>query len=323
MSRKGWLLFVAMGVIWGLPYLLIKIAVRQVAPPMLVEMRTGGAALLLLPLALGRGELAPVLRRWRPLVAFAVAEMAVPWLFLFSAERRLSSSLSGLLVAAVPIIGTVLGALTGVERLDLGRLGGVALGLGGVAALVGFDVSGSDGWAAASIGIVAIGYALGPWILSRHLSDLPNLGVISAALALCAVIYAPIAAFDVPAHALSRSVVLSVAGLTLVCTALAFVVFFALIAEVGPVRSTVITYVNPAVAVLLGVTVLGEHFGFGTAAGFVLIILGCVLATGHAPHRSPSSPPLPDADQSGAAEEAPIALGDGADTVADRAAAGD
>jgi drug/metabolite transporter (DMT)-like permease len=169
---------------------------------------------------------------------------------------------------------------------------------------------------------VAIGYALGPWILSRYLSDLPNLGVVSASLALCAVIYAPIAAFDVPA-ALSRSVVISVAGLTLVCTALAFVVFFALIAEVGPVRSTVITYVNPAVAVLLGVTILGEHFGLGTAAGFVLIILGCVLATGHAPHRAPRTPPVTAADRSRRGDGAHLALEDTRDTVADRAASGD
>lgn len=282
MSRKGWLLFVAMGVIWGVPYLLIKIAVRQIAPPMLVEMRTGGASLLLVPLALSRGELLPVLRRWRPLLAFTVVEMALPWLFLFSAERKLSSSLSGLLVAAVPIIGTILGVLTGIERPDTRRLAGVVVGLAGVAALVGFGVGRSDAWAAASVGIVALGYALGPWILSRHLADLPNLGVISAALVTCAVVYAPIAAFDVPAVSLSRSVVLSVAALTLICTALAFVVFFALIGEVGPVRSTVITYVNPAVAVLLGVGVLGERFGVATAAGFVLIVLGCLLATGRA-----------------------------------------
>jgi drug/metabolite transporter (DMT)-like permease len=279
-SRKGWLLFIAMGVIWGLPYLLIKISVREVAPPMLVEMRTGGAALLLVPIALARGELVPVLRRWKALVGFSLAEISIPWLLLFNAERKLSSSLAGLLGAAVPLASALLARVTGTaDRLDRRQLLGVLIGLGGVAALVGFNVAIADIWAALSIGVVAIGYAVGPWILSRYLSDLSALGVMAAGLALCAVIYAPIAAFSVPTRPLSTSVVASVVGLTLICTALAFVLFFALIAEVGPVRSTVITYVNPAVAVLLGVSVLGERFGVGTAAGFVLIVVGCVLAT--------------------------------------------
>lgn len=288
MSRRGWLLFAAMGVIWGLPYLLIKIAVREVPPPMLVEMRTGGAALILLPIAWRRRELAPVLKHWRPVVAFAVCEMAIPWLFLFSAEEKLSSSLSALLVAGVPLIAALVGRITGADRLNGRRLAGVVIGLGGVGALVGFDVGTSNALAAASIGVVAIGYALGPWVLSHYLSDLPNLGVVAVAVTLCAVLYAPIAAFNVPARPLALSVVLSVVGLTLVCTALAFVLFFALIAEVGPVRSIVITYVNPAVAVLLGVGVLGEGFGVGSAFGFLLIIAGCVLATSRGGQPAPA-----------------------------------
>ncbi|MHB1986495.1 MAG: DMT family transporter [Acidimicrobiales bacterium] len=279
MSRKGWLLFVVMGVLWGLPYLLIKVSVREITAPMLVEMRTGGAALILLPLAISRGQLRKVLRRWKVLVAFSVVEICLPWLFLFNAERKLSSSLAGLLVAAVPLVGALLARVTGADRLDRRRLLGVVLGLGGVGALVGLDVSGSDAWAAVAMVVVVIGYALGPWLLSHYLSDLPGLGVMAAALALCAVIYAPLAATEVPDRAFSATVVASVIGLTVVCTALAFVLFFALISEVGPVRSTVITYVNPAVAVLLGVTVLNERFGLGSAIGLVLIVSGCYLST--------------------------------------------
>ncbi|MHB8457114.1 MAG: EamA family transporter, partial [Acidimicrobiales bacterium] len=210
MSRKGWALFVVMGVIWGLPYLLIKISVREISAPMLVEMRTGGAALILVPIALSRGELRPVLRHWKAVIAFSVAEISIPWLLLFSAERRLSSSLSGLLVAAVPLLGVLLSRLTGGGRLHPRRLTGVLVGLGGVGAVVGFDVGRSSIWAALSIGIVATGYALGPWILSRYLSELPNLGVVAAGIAVSALTYAPIAAFQVPTHALSASVIASV-----------------------------------------------------------------------------------------------------------------
>jgi drug/metabolite transporter (DMT)-like permease len=278
-SRRGWLLFVAMGIIWGLPYLMIKVAVREVSPALLVLMRTGGGALLLVPLAASRGALRPLLRRWRPLLAYTIAEMGIPWFLLFSAERRLSSSLSALIVAAVPLVGAVIGRVTGDDRLDRRRVFGLLVGLAGVGALVGFDVGRSDLLAALSLGGVAVGYAVGPWILSRYLSDLPAMGVVAGSLVVCAVLYAPFAALSLPSRPLSSDVVWSVVGLTLVCTAVAFVVFFALIAEVGPVRATIITYVNPAVAVLLGVSVLGERFGGGTAAGFVLIIAGCFLAT--------------------------------------------
>jgi drug/metabolite transporter (DMT)-like permease len=205
--------------------------------------------------------------------------MGVPWILLFHAEQRLPSSLSGLLIAAVPLVGAVLARLTGSDRLDRRRLLGLAVGFGGVALLVGFEVGHSDLWAAASLGGVVVGYAVGPWIVARHLSDAPPLGVVAGSLLLCALAYTPIAVFQLPHHALKAPEIESVVALTLVCTVLAFLVFFALIAEVGAYRTTIITYVNPAVAVLLGVTVLRESFGIATAAGFLLIVIGCFLAT--------------------------------------------
>lgn len=280
MTRRGWVLFVALGIIWGLPYLLIKISVREISPVFLVFLRTAGGSLLLGPIAIATGAVRPILRRWKPLLVYTFVEIVVPWLLLFNAERKLSSSLTGLLVAAVPLAGAALAVATGSDRLDGRRLAGLLLGLGGVAALVGLDVSGSSLLAALSLGGVAIGYALGPWVLARHLSDLPSLGVVAGSLVVCAVLYAPLAAFEVPHRALSASVIESVVALTVICTAVAFLVFFALIGEIGPMRTTVITYVNPAVAVLLGVSVLGERVGAGTAVGFVLILGGSFLATG-------------------------------------------
>lgn len=282
MTRRGWVLFVALGIIWGLPYLLIKVSVRELSPAFLVFVRTGGAAVLLVPLAAVRGELRPLLKYWRPLLAYTTVEMGVPWVLLFHAEQRLSSSLSGLLIAAVPLAGALLAWLTGSERLDPRRVIGLAVGFLGVALLVGFEVGRANLWAAASIGGVVVGYALGPWVIARHLSDAPPLGVVAGSVVLCAAAYAPIAAFELPQHSVSASVIESVVALTVVCTVVAFLVFFALIAEVGAYRATVITYVNPAVAVLLGVTVLGEKFGVATAAGFGLIVVGCVFATGRA-----------------------------------------
>lgn len=301
MSRRGWVLFVALGIIWGLPYLLIKVAVEQVSPSLLVLMRTGGGALVLLPVAAARGELLVALRRWRALLALSLAEMAGPWWLLFNAEKRLPSSLSGLLVASVPLVSALLAVVTGSDRVDLRRLAGLLLGAGGVAALVGFDVGHSQAWAAASMLGVVVGYALGPWIIAHFLTEAPPLGVISWSFAFCAIGYAPIVAFQLPTQSLRLSVVGAVVGLTLVCTVTAFLVFFALVAEVGAMRMTLITYVNPAVAVVLGVAVLGESFSAPTGAGFALILAGCYFASRPVAQKALAVPidGVPAADVSG------------------------
>jgi drug/metabolite transporter (DMT)-like permease len=279
-TRRGLWLFAAMCVIWGIPYLLIRVAVRELTPSTLVFARTAVAALLLLPVAAARGDVRPVLRRWAPLLAFAAIEIAIPWLLLASAERRLSSSLSALLIAGVPLVGAVVTRTTGDrERLGGTSAAGLLVGLGGVAAIVGLDFGHTSALGLVEVAGVVTGYAVGPIVLARHLPDVPGLGVIAVSLALCAVAYAPVAAVELPAKAPSWHVLASVATLAVVCTAVAFLLFFALIAEIGPVRATVITYANTAVAAILGVGILGERFTTGMAIGFPLVLLGSVLAT--------------------------------------------
>jgi drug/metabolite transporter (DMT)-like permease len=280
MSRRGWLLFAAMCVIWGVPYLLIKVAVREVTPATLVLARTGIGALLLVPLAAARDELRPVLVAWRAVIVYTVIEIAIPWLLLSSAEKRLSSSLSGLLVAAVPLVGAVLSRTTGgSDHMDRRGVAGLVLGMVGVAALVGFDVSGAEVGAVAAVAVVVLCYAIGPMILARFLGNLPSLGVVAASLGLCAIGYAPVGILQAPGHLPNGRVLAALAVLGVVCTAVAFVAFFHLIGEIGPVRATVITYINPAVAVALGVAFLGESFTVGTGLGFALVLAGSFLAT--------------------------------------------
>jgi drug/metabolite transporter (DMT)-like permease len=279
-TRRGWLLFAAMCVIWGIPYLLIKVAVRDLSPATLVLCRTGIGALILLPIAASRGTLWPALKRWRGVLLFGLVEMAIPWWLLSNAETKLSSSLTGLLVAAVPLASALIVLLTGGrERLGVSHALGLLLGLAGVSALVGFDLGHVSARPVSEVAVVVVCYALGPLILSRMLSDLPAFGVITISLAATAVAYIPIAAFSLPSTRPSGEVIISVLILSAVCTSLAFLLFFALIDQIGPVRATVITYVNPAVAALLGVTILSESFTFGMAIGFVLILAGSVLAT--------------------------------------------
>jgi drug/metabolite transporter (DMT)-like permease len=280
MTARGWALFAAMCVIWGIPYLLIKVAVEDVSPSMLVLARTGIAALLLLPIAAARNELRPLLRHWRPLLAFAGIEIALPWVLLGSAETRISSSLTALLIAAVPLVGTAIALVTVPrERLTRDRGLGIVLGMAGVASIVGLGIEGASPVAIVQVLLVAVCYAVGPVILQRWLADLPPLGVIAASLGVSALVYVPITALAGPGKAPSFDALVSIVVLAVVCTALAFLVFFALITEIGPVRATVITYVNPAVAAVLGVVVLDEAFTVGMAVGFVLVLAGSVLAT--------------------------------------------
>jgi len=280
MTRRGWILFAAMCVIWGIPYLLIKVAVRDLAPADLVFARTAIGTLLLLPIALSRGQVRPVLTRWRPLLLYSLVEIAVAWFLLSEAETRISSSLSGLLIAAVPLVGVLMVRATGTkDRLTGTRLTGLLLGLAGVAAVLGFDLGHITALAVIEMTVVVCCYALGPQILSRSLADLPNLGVVSCSLVICALLYAPTAILQRPSALPSPSVIGAVLTLGVVCTAIGFLVFFALVGEVGPVRATVVTYINPAVAVALGVTLLHEHFTLGIGLGFVLVLVGSVLAT--------------------------------------------
>lgn len=291
MSRRGWILFLTMSVIWGVPYLLIKVAVGEVSPVSVVFARCAIGAALLLPWTIARGQLRPALRHWKPLLLFTVLEMTGPWLLLSYAEQSLSSSLTGLLVAAVPFVAALAARLAGEEeRLTPVRLLGMGLGVVGIAVLLGLDIEGAQLLPILAVALVVVGYATAPLVVSRALPDVPGVAASSIALFITAVVYAPFAVprLDTVADASSEAL-LSLGTLGVVCTALALALFFALIREVGPQRALVITFVNPVVAVLLGVWLLGEPFTLGIALGLPLVLVGCVLATRRsAPRPEPS-----------------------------------
>ena len=280
MSLRGWVLFAAMSVIWGIPYLLIKVAVEGVSVPVLVLARTAIGAAVLLPVMLYRREWTQVLRHWKPVLAFAFFEMIAAWLLLSDAERRLTSSLTGLLIAATPIVVAVLDRFTGGERrMGPKRMAGLGVGFAGVAVLAGPELTGGSAWSVAEVLLVSTCYAIAPLIAARYLSDVPALPLTAACLGVAAVVYALPAAATWPTEMPSTRVLLAIGALALICTALAFLVFFALIREVGPARALVFTYVNPAVALAAGVLILNEPITVWHLAGLALILTGSVLAT--------------------------------------------
>jgi drug/metabolite transporter (DMT)-like permease len=323
-SRRGWVLFAAMSLIWGIPYLLIKVADGGVSVPVLVFVRVGLGSLLLLPVALRRRELGALRGHWRWLVTFAVVEIIGPFALLSSAEKHLASSTSGLLVAAVPIIGAVLARFTGgSDRLTLVRWTGLIVGLGGVAVLAGPDAAHGDALSVAEVLLTALGYAIGPIIASRKLAGVPTAAVNTVCLAMAALVYLVPAILTRPHELPAAKVILSLLGLGAICTAAAFVVFFALIAEVGPARATVITYVNPAVAVALGVLVLNEHLTLAVGGAFVLILGGSILATRPSSPRPPlaPAPPTSHAPPTASASHASPTASDPAAPLASQASA--
>jgi drug/metabolite transporter (DMT)-like permease len=281
-----------MGVAWGLPYVFIKIADAQLSPEMIVLSRSAIAAVILIPVAAARGELRSVFRHWRPLLAYSLIELILPWFFLTTAEQRLPSSTAGLLLAAVPLVSVVASlAFRQAQRFTVRNWMGILVGMVGVATLVGLDVAGSDLIAVAQIAVTVVGYATAPIIVARWMSDVPGIGLAGLSLGITAVVYVPAVAISHtwPTRWPTLPVVIAVLVLALVCSAVAFVVFFALIAEVGPSRATAVTYVNPAVAIVAGAILLGEKVTVWTVVGFVLVIAGSWLVT----RRGATEPPAP------------------------------
>ncbi len=294
MTRRGWLLFIALGVLWGMPYLLIRIAVSAVDPLVVAGTRTLIGTLLLLPIAWHRKVLVAGFRKWQWLLIYTLVEISVPWLLLGHAETRLNSSTAGLLLAVVPLLAALIVTKLGHERLEPRRVLGLGIGFAGVALLVGIDIHFSDLSAVALTMVVALCYAAGPIIVDRKLNDVPAIGVVTASLIVATLVYAPFAPMVWPEHFPAQAV-WSVVGLGVLCTAAAFLVFFALIAEVGPARATVITYINPAVAIVLGASVLSEPVTLGMVIGFPLVIVGSVLGTSRArEHAQPELAPARD-----------------------------
>ncbi len=290
MSARAWSTFAAVSVLWGIPYLFIKIAVDEgVSPAFLAWVRVVVAAGVLLALAWRLGLLASLRGRWRWLAVFAVVEIAVPFPLIAAGEQHVASSLAAIIIATAPLFVAVLALrFDASERVTGQRLVGLLIGLLGVVALVGIDVAGrgDELIAAVAILVAALCYAIGPMVLKRHLADLDPRASMGAALAVAALVLTPAVAVELPIPAPSAGAIAALLVLGLFCTAAAFALYAALVVEVGAGRALVITYVAPVVAVALGVAILGERPGAGAIVGLLLILVGSWLSTGgRAPER--------------------------------------
>ena len=282
MSWRVGATFAALCVIWGLPYFFIKLAVAELPPVMVAWGRITLGAAVLLPIAWRRGSLRGLGSHKGAVFAFAIIELCIPFVMLSVGEQWISSSLTGILIATVPLMVLLLSPLFGIrEPLGTRRLAGLVIGLVGVVVLLGLDaVSGVSGWL--GVGCVAVStlcYACGALIIQRFLADAEGLGAVAASLGVASVLLLPAAIYWAPDHMPSLRALTYIAILGAVCSALALSLFFWLIAHLGAARTAVVTYINPAVAALLGILVLHESFGKGGVLGLALILLGSWLGT--------------------------------------------
>lgn len=295
MTRRAWWAFAVMSVTWGASYLLIKVGINGGMPALDVAwLRVAMAAVILMVLAWRAGVLGTLSGRWRWVVGYAVAEISIPFPLIAAGEVHIASSLAAIIIASVPLIVTVLSLrFDPSERPTPTRAVGLIIGFAGVIALVGIDVAGSSAELLGALAVLvgAVGYAIGPMLVKLGMDGIDSRAAMGASLVIATVILAPFAAVDLPARAPTPGAWAAVAALAVFCTAMAFVVYTVLVREAGTGRATIITYVNPLVAVVLGVTLLGERPGPGALAGLLMILAGSWLSTGgRLPPRGPRRP---------------------------------
>ena len=282
MTRKSWSLFAAVGFLWGIPYLLIRVAVRDFSPAMVVFSRVLIGALILVPLALRQKSFGAALKNFKYIFLYAAFEIMGPWFLITKAEMKISSGLAGLLVATVPIWATIYASMTGDKTVwHHKRLMGLVIGFVGLVAVVGIEsLSGKNSiWAIFSILVAAVGYALAPNMIMKKLPHVSGLAINALAMTMATVVYAPFAIIQWPTGHVSRDSLLSVIALGIFPTAMAFVVFFAVLKEIGPARASLVTYLNTAFAVVLGVLILSEPLTLGIIIGLPLVLAGSYFAS--------------------------------------------
>ena len=285
MSRRGWFLFILVGFLWGIPYLFIKVAVdpdNGFTPAIVVCLRTAIGAAILIPIAIKQKQLMPALRGIKYVAPYALLEMIGPWILIGTAEQKISSGLAGLLIASVPIWATIFASMRGDKTVwHRSRLMGIILGFIGLVAVVGIEsIKGSsDALSIFMVLIAAVGYSYAVMMVQGALPGVSGIAINGVAMAISALFYLPFAIVQWPTHEISTAAINSIIGLGVLSTGAAFVAFFTLASIIGVARGSLVTYLNTAFAVVLGVLILGEPLTIGMALGLPLVLIGSYFAS--------------------------------------------
>lgn len=282
MTRKSWIQFGIVGFLWGIPYLLMKVAVADMPPPLIVAGRTFIGALILIPIAIKKNTFKDAIKGIRYVIPYAILEMVGPWILITNAEKEISSGLAGLLIATVPIFSTIFSSLRGDHSVwQPKRIFGLVVGFIGIVALVGIEsITGSSNpKAIAMVILAAIMYAYAVLMITANLPGVDGIAINGTAMGLTCLFYTPIAIAMWPSNHVSTKAIAALVALGVFSTAIAFMLFFIVIIEIGPARGSLTTYVNTAIAVVLGIIILGEPITLGIQVGLPMVILGSYLAS--------------------------------------------
>lgn len=285
MSRRGWFLFVLTGLLWGIPYLFIKVAVdpdNGLPPAAVVCLRTAIGAAILIPWAIHQKSLGSAIRGVKYVAPYAILEMIGPWILISTAEQKISSGLAGLLVASVPIWATIFASMKGDKTVwHHKRLFGIVIGFIGLVAVVGIEsiTGGADPLSIGMILVASIGYAYAVMMVQSGLPGVSGVAINGVAMAISALFYLPFTVSQWPTHNIATSAILAIIGLGVLSTGIAFAIFFVLIEIIGVARASLVTYLNTAFAVVLGVIILGEPLTIGIVLGLPLVLVGSYFAS--------------------------------------------
>jgi drug/metabolite transporter (DMT)-like permease len=283
MSRRALFHFAVSGLFWGIPYLLMKVAVRDIEPAVIVCGRVLIGAAILIPIALHQKVFMDAIRGWRYVLPYAFFEMMIPWILITNAEKQISSGLAGLLIATVPIWSTIFASMTGDKTVwHSKRLVGMLVGFIGLIGLVGYEsiIGSSDPLSIAMMLLAAISYSYAVNMISQKLPDVSGIAINGLAMVLTSIAYAPLMILQFPeVGTVSKESAVSLLALGVFSTALAFISYFIVLKEIGPARASIGTYVNTAVAVVLGVIILSEPLTIGIIIGLPLVMIGSFLAS--------------------------------------------
>ena len=273
------------GLLWGIPYLFIKVAVDPdggFSPAIVVCLRTAIGAAILLPWAIRQKTLGDAIRGIRYVAPYAVLEMIGPWILIGTAEQKISSGLAGLLVASVPIWATIFASLKGDKTVwQRKRLFGIAIGFVGLVLVVGIESikGGADPLSILMVLVASIAYAYAVMFVQSGLPGVSGVAINGVAMLITAIFYLPFTVVQWPSHHINQSAIWSVVALGIFSSGIAFAIFFILVDIIGVARASLVTYLNTAFAVILGVIILGEPITTGIIIGLPLVLLGSYLAS--------------------------------------------
>ena len=281
MTRKSLFHFILVGILWGVPYLLMKVAVVDFPPAVVVAGRTLIGAMILIPIALYRKSFKGAVIGFKFVALYALLEMIGPWILITTAEQKIDSGLAAILVSTVPIFATIITSLRGDHSVwQFKRVFGIVIGFIGLIAVVGIEslFGTSDPKSIAMVVLAALGYAYAVIMVTSNLPLVDGIAINGLAMAITTIFWTPFAIVQWPSQ-ISLNSLLSLLALGVFSTALAFIYFFRLMDEIGPARSSLVTYLSTAVAVILGVIILREPLTVGILVGLPFVLIGSYLAS--------------------------------------------